>query len=219
METEPVTLAHSVSMSETLSNNRTDQNQNEANPNFVKESPLRLAGSRLTKSASWFNSISRRASSRKTPMKKSSISSFRSSTSSNDSFTRPRLNKSDWDVRSHEDVASPATFRGAARSTDCLDVMDDQENIPDLSTLDLSTMEEGEAVIPNPALYYTIDSRRLASKHKKSLKERKLLNGVKAFNLEPEKGLKYLQEFNFIDSTPQSVAKFYSVKNGYQKNK
>jgi len=208
METEPVTLAHSVSMSETLSNNRTDQNQNEANPNFVKESPLRLAGSRLTKSASWFNSISRRASSRKTPMKKSSISSFRSSTSSNDSFTRPRLNKSDWDVRSHEDVASPATFRGAARSTDCLDVMDDQENIPDLSTLDLSTMEEGEAVIPNPALYYTIDSRRLASKHKKSLKERKLLNGVKAFNLEPEKGLKYLQEFNFIDSTPQSVAKF-----------
>jgi len=78
----------------------------------------------------------------------------------------------------------------------------------DLSTLDLSTMEEGEAVIPNPALYYTIDSRRLASKHKKSLKERKLLNGVKAFNLEPEKGLKYLQEFNFIDSTPQSVAKF-----------
>ena len=43
----------------------------------------------------------------------------------------------------------------------------------DLSTLDLSTLEEGQAVTPNPALYYTIDSRRLTSKHtKKSLRER-----------------------------------------------
>ena len=37
---------------------------------------------------------------------------------------------------------------------------------------------------------------------------RKLLNGVKRFNLDPEEGLKYLQEFNFIDNTPESVAKF-----------
>ena len=41
----------------------------------------------------------------------------------------------------------------------------------DMSTLDLSNLDEGE-VPANPALYYTIDSKRLASKHKKSLKER-----------------------------------------------
>ena len=42
----------------------------------------------------------------------------------------------------------------------------------DISSLDLSNLEEGEVLPENPALYYTIDSRRLASKHKKSLRER-----------------------------------------------
>lgn len=76
-----------------------------------------------------------------------------------------------------------------------------------MSTLDLSNMEEGE-VPENPALYYTIDSRRLASKHKKSLRERKLLTGVKQFNLDPDNGLKYLEESGFIEPNPQSTAKF-----------
>jgi len=227
-------LGHSVSLSESGHAQKIDQNQNEASPTFVKESPLRI-GTRLTKSASWFNSLSRRAS-RKTPLKKRSFAAF---SGTNDSFTapRPRLNKSDWDVRGsmtedgvvshlygagddHPDTAPllphHQSLNASSRSTDCLDL--DSTSFPDVSTLDLSQLDEGDLcgggggsthlTVDNPALYYTIDSRRLASKHKKSMKERKLLNGVKAFNLEPERGLKYLQEFNFIQPTAESVAKF-----------
>lgn len=57
---------------------------------FLKDPSLRI-GTRLTKSASWFNSLSRRAS-RKTPIKKRSFAAF---SSGNESFTAPcpRLNK------------------------------------------------------------------------------------------------------------------------------
>ncbi|XP_023349536.1 cytohesin-3 isoform X3 [Eurytemora carolleeae] len=223
METERMKISHTLSLSETTSLKR-DQNQNEESPNFVKDPSLRI-GTRLTKSASWFNSLSRRAS-RKTPIKKRSFAAF---SSGNESFTAPcpRLNndisqlcekirktyrgytRSDWDVRRSPVLVAPDLLLGApihstSRSTDCLDL---DSTSADMSTLDLSNLEEGE-VPENPALYYTIDSRRLASKHKKSLKERKLLNGVKRFNLDPEEGLKYLQEFNFIDNKPESVAKF-----------
>jgi len=151
-------------------------------------------------------------------MKKRSFAAF--SSQGNESFTtpRPRLNKSDWDVRVAGEeggeggiCSTPLSHHAlhTTRSTDCLDLdTASTTTCPDISSLDLSNLEEGEVLPENPALYYTIDSRRLASKHKKSLRERKLLNGVKQFNLDPEKGLKYLQEFQFIDSTPTSVAKF-----------
>eukprot|EP00088_Acartia_fossae_P071303 TRINITY_DN9760_c0_g1_i7.p1 TRINITY_DN9760_c0_g1~~TRINITY_DN9760_c0_g1_i7.p1 ORF type:complete len:616 (-),score=174.90 TRINITY_DN9760_c0_g1_i7:282-2129(-) len=283
---EKTSLAHSLSVPET----QIDQNQNESSPTLVggggsgvKEpssnatstavSPWRTT-TRLTKSTSWFNTISRRAS-RKTPTKKRSFAAFssQSSTSSgnsivataaNDSFTtgsRPRLNKSDWDVRGfgsggqeagygggksihhlsahhHHRTPSGHPLNNTSRSTDCLDLENADSTAdfyPDMSTLDLSTLDdshhhphhrsmtagsagngvETENMPPNgvdggvpAALYYTIDSRRLASKHKKSLRERKLWNGVKQFNLDPERGLKYLQEFGFIKSDAESVAKF-----------
>ena len=41
-----------------------------------------------------------------------------------------------------------------------------------------------------------------------SKKFRKLLNGIKQFNLDPEKGLKYLEGSGFLEKTPESVAKF-----------
>jgi len=238
-------LAHSVSVPEHQTT-QIDQNQNlESSPvAYAKDSPLRPTSSgtvttRLTKSTSWFNTISRRAS-RKTPTKKRSFAAFSSTLGgsgsvANDSFTgsRPRLNKSDWDVRvtsteegtsqyksNHSVLPKPSFNCTASRSTDCLDLEDDLSCYPDMSTLDLSTLDSGlvesggrgggegvENVNP-AALYYTIDSRRLASKHKKSLRERKLWNGVKQFNLDPERGLKYLQEFGFIKSDAESVAKF-----------
>ena len=37
---------------------------------------------------------------------------------------------------------------------------------------------------------------------------RRLLTGVKQFNLEPERGLSYLEEAGFFSHTPQGVAKF-----------
>jgi len=230
-------LAHSVSVPEHQT--QIDQNQNlESSPvAYAKDSPLRPTSSgsvttRLTKSTSWFNTISRRAS-RKTPTKKRSFAAFSSTLGgsgsvANDSFTgsRPRLNKSDWDVRvtsteegtpgqyKHTVLPKPSFNCTASRSTDCLDLEDDLSCYPDMSTLDLSTLDvesgvrEGVENVNPAALYYTIDSRRLASKHKKSLRERKLWNGVKQFNLDPERGLKYLQEFGFIKSDPESVAKF-----------
>merc|ERR1719383_474621 len=125
MEAERANLNHSLSLPESQ-HNKTDQNQNEASLAYIKESPLRI-GTRLTKSASWFNSLSRRAS-RKTPIKKRSFAAF---SSANDSFTapRPRLNKSDWDVRGGSttgapDFSGPAlpSFNSSSRSTDCLDL-------------------------------------------------------------------------------------------------
>ena len=37
---------------------------------------------------------------------------------------------------------------------------------------------------------------------------RKLLYGVKQFNLEPIRGLKYLEESGFLEKNPEDVAKF-----------
>jgi hypothetical protein len=37
---------------------------------------------------------------------------------------------------------------------------------------------------------------------------RRLLTGVKKFNLEPERGLAYLEEEGFFSHTPQAVARF-----------
>merc|ERR1712242_669106 len=70
--------------------------------------------------------------------------------------------------------------------------------------LDLVLNVEGQPI----TTYYTIDSRRLASKHQKTQHDRKLLNGIKQFNLDPEKGLKYLEGSGFLEKTPESVAKF-----------
>ena len=35
-----------------------------------------------------------------------------------------------------------------------------------------------------------------------------LLYGVKQFNLQPDRGLKYLEENGFLENNPESVAKF-----------
>jgi len=269
-------LSHSVSLSENSS--RFDQNQNDDTTQFKENSPH--SGNRLTKSASWFNSLSRRAS-RKTPIKKRSFA-FGSNLEnlSGTGVARPRLNKSDWDVRKTPDqstgmsltpeVSSSSTNPPTSRSTDCLDLdaacagmrhcisdvtdahiapklqcecqpvravrhhrekmrkyhavirLNSTNSNSDLSTLDLANIDESQneldfvlnvsagdvGTIGHPNMYYTIDSRRLASKHKKSQHDRKLLYGVKQFNLEPERGLKYLEESGFVEQTPESIAKF-----------
>jgi len=121
-------LSHSVSLSENSS--RFDQNQNDDTTQFKENSPH--SGNRLTKSASWFNSLSRRAS-RKTPIKKRSFA-FGSNLEnlSGTGVARPRLNKSDWDVRKTPEqstgmsltpeVSSSSTNPPTSRSTDCLDL-------------------------------------------------------------------------------------------------
>jgi len=86
---EQTKLSHSISMSEHTS--RFDQNQNDDTTQFKENSPH--STNRLTKSASWFNSLSRRAS-RKTPIKKRSFA-FGSNLENLPSggVARPRLNK------------------------------------------------------------------------------------------------------------------------------
>lgn len=135
--------------------------------------------------------------------------------------------RSDWDVRKTPEQSAGMSFtpevssssNPTSRSTDCLDL---DAACADLSTLDLANIDESQneldfvlnvsagdvGTIGHPNMYYTIDSRRLASKHKKSQHDRKLLYGVKQFNLEPERGLKYLEESGFVDQTPESIAKF-----------
>lgn len=59
--------------------------------------------------------------------------------------------------------------------------------------------------------YFTIDARNLASRHcsAKNLQDKKLLHGVKQFNLDPKRGLDYLSKGGFLDkSCPKEVALF-----------
>ena len=76
-----------------------------------------------------------------------------------------------------------------------------------LTTLDESRPELDLTYDKSVTTYYTLDSRRLASKQKNQ-DERKLLYGIKHFNLNVQKGLKILQEAGFVDETPESVANF-----------
>lgn len=254
-------LTHSISACQS----RTDQNQNEDSP---------LHTHRMTKSTSWFSSLTRKAS-RKTPSKKRSFA-YGSTLDNMNPNARPRLNKSDWDVRKTDSSPMNHTFHNeelnfnSSRSTDCLDIdatatgtlcdpvdcdlsstrnlhqcsccqlndsvtpnrsvktrekmrkyhavirLNSTNSCSDMSTLNLTTFDESRPELDlvlnvdgQPiTTYYTIDSRRLASKHQKTQHDRKLLNGIKQFNLEPEKGLKYLEESGFLEKTPESVAKF-----------
>ena len=81
-----------------------------------------------------------------------------------------------------------------------------------MSTLNLTNLDESRPELDltydkSVTTYYTLDSRRLASKQKNQ-DERKLLYGIKHFNLNVQKGLKILQEAGFVDETPESVANF-----------
>ena len=83
----------------------------------------------------------------------------------------------------------------------------------DMSTLNLTSLDESRPEIDlsgavTPVTYYTLDSRRLASRHQKNQDERKLYHAIKHFNLNVEKGLKILKDGGFVDDTPESVAKF-----------
>ena len=110
-----------------------------------------------------------------------------------------RLNKSDWDLRRDGRTWS--------------------ESVPGLDLAQLS-LEAGDhhlggdvqdpdyLMVPCPRHYYTIDAKRLTSRHKNSQQSKQLLYGVKQFNLDPEKGLKYLEERFLVQSTPDSIAKF-----------
>ena len=58
--------------------------------------------------------------------------------------------------------------------------------------------------------YFTIDTRRLASKHsRKTLVDKKLLKCVKKFNLDPKAGIMMLEENGFLDAkNPEEIATF-----------
>jgi len=255
-------LTHSLSACQS----RTDQNQNEDSP---------LHTHQMRKSTSWFSSLTRKAS-RKTPSKKRSFA-YGSTLDTMNPNARPRLNKSDWDVRKTESSPMNLTFHNeeqnfnSSQSTDCLDIdaaatgtcdadasdlsstrnlhqcsccqldesvvtpsrslvktrekmrkyhavirLNSTNSCSDMSTLNLTNFDESRPELDlvlnvegQPiTTYYTIDSRRLASKHQKTQHDRKLLNGIKQFNLDPEKGLKYLEGSGFLEKTPESVAKF-----------
>ena len=81
-----------------------------------------------------------------------------------------------------------------------------------MSTLNLTNLDESRPELDTTydksvTTYYTLDSRRLANRQKNQ-DERKLLYGIKHFNLNVQKGLKILQEAGFVDETPESVANF-----------
>ena len=58
--------------------------------------------------------------------------------------------------------------------------------------------------------YFTIDSRRLASKHsRRNLVDRKLMQCVKQFNLDPKIGIEMLGDNGIVDpSNPEEIAVF-----------
>jgi len=218
--------AHSASVTENTTHHYDQTNTRGGSSVQDPSTPVSdCSQTRMTKSASWFNSLSRRAS-RKTPLKKRSLGVERYDTENcppeERQAARHRLNKSDWDVRKTGMSFSPgvsATAGPTSRSTDCLDL---EATTTDLSTLDLTDINESRdeldlvlnvsagdmASLGHPNMYYTMDSRRLANKHKKSQQDRALLYGIKQFNLEPSRGLTYLEETGFLSQTPESVARF-----------
>jgi len=106
-----------------------------------------------------------------------------------------RLNKSDWDLGDDAKVFS--------ESVPCLE----------LAKLSLTNIEGclsgGDSMVSTDLRnYYTIDAKRLASRHKTNQHDKQLMYGVKQFNLDPQKGLHYLQEKNILQSTPESIALF-----------
>jgi len=107
-----------------------------------------------------------------------------------------RLNKSDWDLRREA--------RGWSESVPRLDM----EQLSLNSGAGGELQDSNSLMVPHPQLYYTIDARRLASRHKKSQQDRQLLYGVKQFNLDPKEGLKYLEEKGFLRLNPENIAKF-----------
>jgi len=160
---------------------------------------------RLSKSTSWFNSFSRKK------MKKLSAQKNTPGV--------PRLNKSEWDIRKQTNSpdslnSQSESLASTSLSTDCLDI---DGTITDFSTFNLTELDESMADgaassnsgPPHPNLYFTLDSRRLASMHRKSQRDMKLMYGVKQFNLDPKRGLDYLHEAGFLDQTStESVASF-----------
>ena len=59
--------------------------------------------------------------------------------------------------------------------------------------------------------YFTIDGRNLGSKHvsQKSLQDKKLLHGVKQFNLDAKNGLEYLSKSGILNKTSAKEVRLF----------
>ena len=57
-------------------------------------------------------------------------------------------------------------------------------------------------------MFMTMDSKRMAMMSNRPTIDKKLLHGIKQFNLDPAKGLEILEERGYIKMEPQSLASF-----------
>ena len=57
-------------------------------------------------------------------------------------------------------------------------------------------------------MFMTMDSKRMAQMCNRPVIDKKLLHGIKQFNLDPAKGLEILEEKGYIKMEPQSLASF-----------
>ena len=104
-----------------------------------------------------------------------------------------RFNKSELDMSSRTGALSPAC------GADCV--------TGDLAGLRVTELQSASQ-LSAAEHYYTIDSRNLASRHKLSAQDKNLQQAAKQFNLDPDKGLKILEDKGFIKLEPLSIAQF-----------
>jgi len=104
-----------------------------------------------------------------------------------------RFNKSELDMSRRTGALSPAC------GADCV--------TGDLAGLRVTELQSASQ-LSAAEHYYTIDSRNLASRHKLSAQDKNLQQAAKQFNLDPDKGLKILEDKGFIKLEPLSIAQF-----------
>ena len=57
-------------------------------------------------------------------------------------------------------------------------------------------------------MFMTMDSKKMAMMSNRPVIDKKLLHGIKQFNLDPAKGLEILEERGYIKMEPQPLASF-----------
>jgi len=151
--------------------------------------------------SSWIKSL-KRSFTRRRKRDTTSSSLVISDNDVSNNINSERLNKSDWDIRNSED--------------DQISVEGNSLNIGRLS-ISSGLNAEGNSKELKHRHYYTIDARRLASRHKSGQFSKQLLTGMKQFNLNPKVGLKYLEDKSIIKMTAESVALFLFDQNRLSK--
>ena len=147
--------------------------------------------------SSWFKSLKRNLSSKRRGKIAKSGGNISSDTSPETSSSR--LIKSEWDICGDDEGDNTLE-----RELNNL-VIDKNSFVPGL---DLAHGQCGGGSKTSAKMFMTLDSRKMAAMCGRVSIDKKLLHGIKQFNLDPDKGLEILEERGYIKMEPEPLAEF-----------